>query len=217
MSDIFREVDEEVRREQIQKIWDRYGLHIIAAVVLFVAAIAGWRGYEWYEAKKAAEAGTAFEAAIQLSQDGKPEEAQAAFAKVAAEGTAGYRAISQIRAATELGLRDPKAAVEAFDKLAADASLGPVLQDLAALRASMIMVDLGAYEDVRKRAEPLAGTDRAFRHTAREALMLAAWKAGDGAAAKRWHEAMLADPETPAPLRGRADVLMTLVNADKKG
>lgn len=216
MSDIFREVDEEVRREQYQKIWDRYGLYIIAGVILFVAAIAGWRLYEWYESKRAAEAGAAFEAAATLSQEGKSAEAQAAFAKVAAEGTSGYRAIALLREATELSQRDSAAAVIAFDKLAADASLSQPLQDIAGLRAAALLVDTASFPDMTRRLEPLTGSNRTFRHSARELLILSAWRAGDTAAAKRWNDTIQTDPETPQALRGRVDVLMALVNADSK-
>ena len=69
VTDIFREVDEEVRREQLKKLWERYGTLLIAACVLLVVAVGGWRTYEWWEAKKAAEAGTAFQAAIALSSE----------------------------------------------------------------------------------------------------------------------------------------------------
>ena len=47
MADIFHEVDEEVRREQLKKLWERYSIHFIALAVLIVAAVGGWRGYEW--------------------------------------------------------------------------------------------------------------------------------------------------------------------------
>ena len=70
MSDIFNEVDEELRREQLKKLWDRYGILIITLAVLFVAAVGGWRGYQWWEGKKAAEAGSAFDAAVLLSEQG---------------------------------------------------------------------------------------------------------------------------------------------------
>ncbi len=46
MSDIFREVDEEVRREQLKKLWERYSILIVAVAVLIVAGVGGWRGYE---------------------------------------------------------------------------------------------------------------------------------------------------------------------------
>ena len=85
MSDIFQEVDEEVRREQLKKLWERYGTLLIAACVLLVVAVGGWRTYEWWEAKKAAEAGTAFQAAVALASEGKNKEAEEAFAQARAE------------------------------------------------------------------------------------------------------------------------------------
>ena len=83
MADIFHEVDEEVRREQLKKLWDRYSIYLIAVAVLIVVGITGWRGYEYWVAKRAAAAGAAFEAAITLSEQAKYAEAEAAFAKVA--------------------------------------------------------------------------------------------------------------------------------------
>ena len=71
MADIFHEVDEEVRRERLKKLWDRYSLYFIALAVLIVAGIGGWRGYEYWVAKKAAAAGAEFEAAVTLSEEGK--------------------------------------------------------------------------------------------------------------------------------------------------
>ena len=70
MSELFDEVDEEVRREQLQKLWQKYSIHIIAALLLVIAAVAGWRGYQYLEEKKAAEAGDAFNKAVQLSEQG---------------------------------------------------------------------------------------------------------------------------------------------------
>jgi len=65
VSELFDEVDEEVRREQLKKLWDKYSLYIIAVAILIVAAVGGWRGYQYLEAKKAAEAGAAFEKAVE--------------------------------------------------------------------------------------------------------------------------------------------------------
>jgi len=98
VADIFHEVDEEVRRERLQKLWDRYSIYVIALAVLIVSAIGGWRGYEYWEAKKAAAAGAAFESALNLSEAGKHAEAESAFAKIAAEAPAGYRILARLRA-----------------------------------------------------------------------------------------------------------------------
>jgi hypothetical protein len=210
VSDIFQEVDEEVRREQFKKLWDRYGIYAILAAVLVVAGVAAWRGYGWWEAKRAAETGAAFEAAITLSESGKHQEAEAAFDRITAEGTSGYRRLARLREAAELAQFDPKAAIAAYDAIAADAAAGPVIQDQAALRAAALLIDAGSFEEAQRRLEVPSGSDRTFRHTARELLVLAAWRAGDAATAKRWFDVITTDATTPPATRSRVEMLMAL-------
>lgn len=217
MSDIFHEVDEEVRREQLKKLWQRYGTYFIAACVLVVAAVGGWRAYEWWEARRAAEAGTAFQAAVALAEQGKHAEAEAAFAKLAAEAPASYRMLAKFREAGETAQRDPKAAVAIYDALAGDNSVPATMRELAALRAGMILVDTASFDEMKQRLEPLTGADKAFRHSARALLALAAWRANDVAATRRWSDMVLADAETPPGTRSQVEVLMALVAADRKG
>jgi hypothetical protein len=217
VSDIFQEVDEEVRREQLKKLWDRYGVYLIALAVLFIAGVAGWRGYDFWQSKKAAEFGAQFNAAAILSEQGKHDEAEKAFARIASEGTSGYRVLARMREAAELAERDPKAAVAAYDDLAASAATGQPLQDLAALRAGMILIDSAPLTEMTRRLEPLAGAGAPFRHSARELLAFAAWKAGDTAALRKWSQLVRDDTETPASLRSRVDVLMALAGETGKG
>jgi hypothetical protein len=217
VADIFQEVDEEVRREQLKKLWQRYGNYIIAACVLVIAAVGGWRGYEWWQTKRAAEAGAAFEQAVTLAESGKHQEAETAFAKLATDGTAGYRLLAHLREAAELARTDRKAAVTAYDEIAADKSVAQVIRDLAAVRAGLLLVDTSSYGDMRARLEPLTGADRPFRHSARELLALSAWKQGDMGAARQWADMIITDPQSPAGTRSRAEVLSELIAASGKG
>ena len=217
MADIFQEVDEEVRRERLKKLWQRYGNYAIAGCLLVIVAVGGWRGYEWWQTKRAAEAGAAFEQAVTLAESGKHEEAEAAFAKLAADGTAGYRVLARLREAAQLARTDRKAAVSAYDEIAADKSAGQVIRDLAAVRAGFLLIDSSSYGDIRARLEPLTGPDRTFRHSARELLALSAWKDGDMGAARQWTDMIAADPQTPPGTRSRAEVLSELIAASGKG
>jgi len=214
MADIFHEVDEEVRRERLQKLWDRYGIYVIGLAVLIVVAIGAWRGYEYWQAKQAAAAGAAFESALSLSEAGKHAEADAAFGKIAAEVPAGYRMLARLRAAAEIAQTKPADAVKAYDELAADASLGATLQDLAAVRAGALMVDTAPLAEMQHRLDPVAEPGHAFRHNARELLALSAWRNHDFTAARRYIDMIAGDGETPPGVRARADVLSALIAAD---
>jgi hypothetical protein len=213
VSDIFREVDEEVRREQLQKLWERYQNYAYAGIFLILAGVGGSRAYEWYDVKRAAETGAAFEAAQTLDQEGKAAEAESAYAKVAVEGTASYRDLARVRQAAELAQRDSKLGIAAYEKIADDSSVDSAWRDLAGLRAGSLHIDAGALKEARSRLEPLASEGRPYRYTARELLALAAWRAGDTAGAKRWFDLIVTDIQTPPTTRSRIEMLSALVAA----
>jgi hypothetical protein len=211
VSELFDEVDEEVRREQLKKLWDRYSLFIIAAAILVVLGVGGWRGYQYLEAKKAAVAGDAFNQAADLSDQGKHEEAEKAFADLATKAPYGYRVLSQFRAAGEAAARDPKAAAAMFDKIAADSSVGAEQQELARVRAAGLLVDTASYADMKQRLEKDTVPEATFHHVARELLALSAFHANDVAATRQWLDEISADADTPPSLRSRAQALQGLL------
>jgi hypothetical protein len=211
VSELFDEVDEEVRREQLKKLWDKYSIFIVAGALLIIAGVGGWRGYQYFEAKKAAEAGGAFDKAVELSDANKHAEAEAAFNELAARAPSGYRMLARLRAAAEVAGRDPKAAAKLYDDIAADRSVGAEQQDLARIRAAGLLVDSAGYSEMLQRLESSTGPEATFRHTARELLALSAWRANDTAAARKWLDLIANDGETPPSLRSRAEALQALL------
>ncbi len=211
MSELFDEVDEDVRRDQLKRLWDRYSIFIVAAALLVVAGVAGWRGYQYLETKKAAEASVAFDKAVELSEASKHAEAQAAFNSLAATAPSGYRMLARLRAAGEAASLDPKAAVKLYDDIAADRSVGTLEQELARVRAAQLLVETSTYPDMLTRLESLTAPGATFRHTARELLALSAWRANDTASARKWLDMIANDGETPPGLRSRAEALQALL------
>jgi hypothetical protein len=211
VSELFDEVDEEVRREQLKKLWDKYSIFIVAAAILIVAGVGGWRFYQYQEARKAAVAGDAFNKAAELSDQNKHAEAEAAFAALVTNSPYGYRMLSRFHVAAEAATRDPQAAVKLFDELATDSTIGVEQQALARIRAAGLLVDTAPYSDILHRLEGDTGPNATFRHAARELLALSAWRANDVAATRQWLDMIALDAETPPSLRSRADALQALL------
>jgi hypothetical protein len=211
VSELFDEVDEDVRRDQLKKLWDQYSIYIVAGALLIIAAVGGWRGYEYLEAKKAAEAGAAFDKASELSEQNKHAEAEAAFTELAAKASSGYRTLARLRAAAEAANRDPQAAVKLYDDISADRSVGAPEQDLAKIRAAGLLLETSSYPNMLARLEPATAPGATFRHTARELLALSAWRANDSGAARQWLDLIANDGETPPSLRSRAEALQALL------
>lgn len=211
MSDIFQEVEEEVRKEALKKLWDRYGNILLAMALLVILGVGGWSAWDWYQRKQSDEAGAKFVAAITLSTQGKNAEAEAALQKIATEGAVGYRPLARLRAAAEMAKHDRAGAVATYDAVAADSATAPLLRDLARIRAGLLLVDTAGYPDLKSRLEPLAQFGNGWRHSARELLALSASRNGEIAEAARWAELARADAETPQGVRQRLEILLAVL------
>lgn len=211
MSDIFQEVEEDLRRERARQAWDKYGIYVVAAAVLIVVVVGGWRGYEWYQRQQAEAAGARFQGAIELMRAGKAAEAQIMLTDLAQKGSSGYRLMARFRLAGEAGKTNPAEGAKAFDALAGDTSIDAELRDLARVRAGILLVDTAPYAEAAARLESLAAGDNPWRHVAREMLGLSAWRAGDMASASRWFEAAIGDPAIPDGVRQRVQKMLELV------
>ena len=215
MSDIFREVDEEVRLDKALLFWSKYQALFIALALAIVAASAGWRFYKDGERAKAEAAGASYEAALQLSRDNKPAEADAAFQEIIKQGGPGYGLLARFRGAADVAVTDQAKAVQIYDALASDAKVPALMQDIARLRAAMLRLDAADAAEVKRRLEPLAAPGAPFRNSAREMLAYAAFRVDDFEAAGRWLDQIVVDLQAPAGLRQRAETLLGLVAASK--
>jgi hypothetical protein len=215
MSDIFREVDEEVRQDRALALWTRYQNWIIAAAVLVVVATAGWRLYESRRQAAAEASGSRYEAAVQASNDGKSAESLSILDALSRDGMAGYRQLAALRAADETATADPAKAVAVYDAFAN--GLGdPLLRDAARLRAAMAALDSGQTKDAQTRLLPLSNADSPFRNSARELLAVAALSDNNLDEAGKWLDSIVTDPSAPTNMRQRADAFLALVRSGRK-
>jgi len=214
MSDdsFIREVDEELRTEQFQDFWKKYGKLAIGVAVAIVVATAGYRYYDYYTAKQAADAGDAFMAAVTLAQEDKQDEALKAFSELEGQASKSYQALARMRGASELAKSgDVEGAVKKFDAIAADASAEENLRSIARIRAAMLLVDSGTVSDVESRVSALSAPGAPYRASAREALGLAYYKAGDLENAFKQFNSLVDDTDTPQALAQRTRILMDLI------
>ena len=210
MSEFIREVEEDIRRERLQRVWKRFAPFVYGAAALIILITAANQGYEYWQSSRAAASGDRFLAALDLFEEGKTEEAVAALDGLKADGTGQYPVLAQFKAASIL---EGDAAVAAFDTLATDAAVPAALQNLAAIGAAFLLVDGGDLAAVEQRVGALLDAENPYRHSAREAIALAAYAAGDLQRAGDTASAITADAETPASIRQRAQLIADVVAA----
>jgi len=208
---LIREVEEELRREQYAKLWQKYGTYIVGAAVAIVAGVGGVKWYEAQQLSAAQTAGAQFEAAAATAQ-GKPEDTLASFEALAGSAPTGYAALARLRvAAAHIKANKPEAAIEAYEALGKSPDADPVLRDFANLQAAALRLEKADWTEMQNRLNALAGDDAPWRHRARELLGLAALKAGRLSDARLAFEQILSDANLPRSLTERVGVLMSQV------
>jgi hypothetical protein len=208
VADIFKEVDEDLRRDQAAKVWKKYGAYVIGAAVALVLATAGFQAWQWWDVKQRSERSASYAAAVGLLGRGQTEAAIDAFDGLAKiDGSYGtLAAFNQARLLAEAG--DAAAAIEIWERVAASTSAGPAFQGAATLLSVMHQSDSGDPAALEARLRPLAAEDSGFRAIALELTAVLALRQGDRGRAREIYAQLADDRTAPVGLRARASQML---------
>ncbi|MGO4685513.1 tetratricopeptide repeat protein [Hyphomicrobium sp. 2TAF46] len=213
---LLREVQEELRREQMQKIWQRYNGLILGAAALIVLAVAGYKFLETRRITAAEAGGAEFTAAESLSDQKKKEEAAKAFQTIAESGPAGYAALAKLQlAGAQVKEGKTADAVATYDSLAKQPGADDLLKNFAQLQAASLRTADADYQEIQNRLTPLIGENAPYDKSARELLGVAAFKAKKFDEARKYLEPLLLDPNASDALQERVKVIMSGIAADE--
>jgi hypothetical protein len=211
-----REIDEELRREKLEKLWEQYGTYVLGAAAALVLAVGGYQIYEQRKKSFAAENGARYDAAVTLIEQSKTDDAQKALSEVLASGHAGYASLAQLQlAGIHLKANRPQDALAVFEALATSPSADADIKTFALLQAAALRLGEADFTELQNRLKPVAEGSTAWRFQARELLGTAAFKAGKFDDARSQLTPLLADPETPRAALDRIQlILAAMASAD---
>ena len=212
MADIFREVDEEVRKERIGDLWKRYGSVVIALVTVVILGVAGYKAWTYFDQQRKLEQAEAFAAALALEEAGQSAEAAAAFAALADDGDKGYPLLATFhRARLLFEAGDTEGAIALWDQVARSAAAGPGFQGVATLLSVRHQIGSADPAALRARLEPMTSEGSAFRSGAMELLAVLALEAGDNEEALNLYREIADDLTAPPGLRARAAQMLAVL------
>lgn len=213
MSDVFQEVQEEYRRQQIAKLWEKYRVPIIGGASALIIAVAGYQGWTYWHGLQVEKSSREFDAIGELISGGQAKDAADRLAKLAAGGSAGYQIAAKLQeAALRAELGDKKAALALFDKIA-DSASDALVRDYALLRGALLIADNEKYETLKSRLEPLAQAGRPWRAIAMELLAYTTWRAGKKDEALKLYAETQALQGVPDSVKRRAIEMTSLIQA----
>lgn len=210
--DFFREVNEAVRQDRYNELWDKYGVYALAAAALIVAGVAGFKVWSYWQEQKAQAAGTDFSQAVTELDSGDVAKARDVLNSLAAKGPTGYQILSRFQlAAAEAQAGSTDKALALYDALAADPETDTILKGLATIQAATLKLDTADYAEMERRLKGLIDENSPWRYSARELLGLSAYRQNNVPAAEKQFSELVADQGTPQNLRERADMMLSLI------
>ena len=210
--DFFREVNEAVRQDRYNELWDKYGVYALAAAALIVAGVAGFKVWSYWQEQKAQAAGSDFSQAVTELDSGDVAKARDVLNSLAAKGPTGYQILSRFQlAAAEAQAGSTDKALALYDALAADPETDTILKGLATIQAATLKLDTADYAEMERRVKGLIDENSPWRYSARELLGLSAYRQNNVPAAEKQFSELVADQGTPQNLRERADMMLSLI------
>jgi len=204
VSDIFREIEDELRRDNLLKLWARYGKYIIAAAIVVLVIAGGIVGWRDHLAAERRGQGLEYSEALALARAGKSEDAAKEFALLAHQG-GGYGVPAEFERAELLSASgDRKAAIAIYDGIAASSGVNANFRDLAVLLSVMHGMPDANPQTAIARLAPLTAQGNPWRPSALDLTATAKLEAGDRAGALAIYQQLTDDLAAPAGLRARA-------------
>lgn len=210
-----REVDDALRQDQMEGFFKRYGLLVLAVVILGLAGLGGYLWWEHSQKEAAGERGEQYLVALDQLNAGNVQGAYDKLAPVVeAEGTASAAAAQLLRAGLSIELKKPEEAAKLYTQVADDSGVPQPFRDLAAVRLVALRFDTMKPQDVIDRLKPLAVPGNAWFGVAGELVGMAYLEQGKKDLAGPLFASIARDKEVPDTLRGRARQLAGLLGAD---
>ena len=207
MADIFDEIDEDLKRDQMQMLWARYGKIVMAVVAAIILLVGARQGYTAWQSNQSEASATAYEQAL------KSDDIIAALEAQRGQLTDGYAMLAQFQiAAAQAAANDFEAAEASYMEIAADSSFDPLYQQAATLLSVMVApqdADLGVLQARLADLETAAGPWQAMALETGAGLAL---RSGDRDAARSRYKKLVEMADIPAGMRQRADRMTAILS-----
>lgn len=215
---IFREVDEELRKERLQAIWKKYGTWIVGGVVGVVLIVGGLGIWQNWQVSQRQAAGDEFIQALKLVSKGEGEKAAKLFEKLSDDSPSGYELLARLHLAATRAKNGQTAEAEIlYKKIAVDPSVDKILGDYAKLNLALLRLDGASYKETSEALGSFVTAKGTWRGTALEVIALAAMKEGKLDEAKKNFNEIIAARSLPSALKRRAQIMLDVIATRKAG
>ncbi len=205
VSNLFKEIDEELRQDKATLLWKQYGSTLIAAIVAVIIAVAGYEGWKAYDMSIRTELSKKYAEGLNLSREDQYDNAIKTFQALAGEGSTGYATLARLQEAGLLARQAKyKEAANAYFLIAQNGEIDKTYRDMALVLGGLNGLDVMDAKEIISRMQSLAGSSSPWRFSAQEIIAFAEAKSGNKAKAAEMMKTLSDDASAPPGVRQRA-------------
>lgn len=213
MSDVFHEVDEELRRQHLDTLFKKYGPWVISGMIVILLGYASFMFWQGYQERRAATAADQMMHGIESLMTGDEAGAVATFGALAESGPDGYAMLASFQEAGALRLTgDLDGSIAVYDAIAANGAYDTEFRDLARFYGGLVAISNSesTYADITSRLTPVAEGASPWRYHAQEALGYAALREGENEVAESYYRGLVQDALAPSGVAARANEMLNV-------
>lgn len=203
MSELIEDIKEDIKKEDLLKIWNQYGNMILGGIMAFVLGVSGFLYWQHRKEQTQLEIAKAYEGILQKRDPASPEAAIKALQDFALSATSGYKVLADFMAA---GLLPDS--VQAFKVLSGDQKIEKPFREMALILAGLADLDGANPRAVLDMLSPFENSASPLRPLAREIMGYAFIRLGNLDTALSLFESLIHDQTAPQGLRGRAEAML---------
>ncbi len=211
---LFEEIDDELRHDQANKLWQAYGQYVIGLAVAIVVGVGGYQAWRSYDLSTRQASGERFAAAMTLATDNKTEDTFKALSDIAADGTEGYKVLARFSQARLMAKEnDSNGAAVTYQLIAEDSSIDSLYRDMAVILGALVELNIPGtdWAGLEQRLAPLSAETSPWRFSAREISALIAQKTGGKNKARDLFKGLSNDKFAPQGVRARAQEMLSIL------
>jgi hypothetical protein len=206
MSELIEDIKEDIKREDLLKVWNQYGNWIIGGVFAFILVTSGILYWQHRKEQAKIETAQAYEAILQKFDARTPEPTIKALQEFSGHSTGGFKMLADFMAA---GLLPDS--VQALKALAEDSKIEKPFREMALVLAGMADLDGANPRAVLDMLSPFESSASPFRPLAREVMGYALIRLGNLDTAYTLFESLVHDQMASQSIRGRAEAMIQYI------
>mgnify|MGYP001388984140 CR=1 FL=1 len=213
MSNLFNEIDDDLRQDRLKTFWATYKNSIYAGIIVISLVLIGSEAYQYYSQSKSEKSGLILSQIIESNAGDESELINDYIDELLESGTSDYKTYALLlKSDNFLSQNKLDDARETYMDLIKKAE-NRLIRDLARLKLSYLNVDYYPFDQIQEEVTPLLENDNPLSLFAYEVLAMSAYKHGLNERGIEYLNIIIKSEKTTNGMFDRAQMMLRVMDS----